>query len=186
MLAGEVRFPKSTAEKDSFRATIKSMARNFKDAPMPTPQEEEIRSDLMMATMDPYEVSEHTPLLWHCALRAADIFCERNGRYPGTPLDADKKALEADAKEVQAILEPICSAMGLDDTDLVKSTLFNGSMAHATEMTRYGNAELHNVASVLGGVASQEAVKIITGQYVPLDNTYVYNGIAGTAGVYKF
>ena len=31
MLAGEVRFPKSTAEKDSFRATIKSMARNFND-----------------------------------------------------------------------------------------------------------------------------------------------------------
>ena len=46
-------------------------------------------------------------------------------------------------------------------------------MAHAKELTRYGNAELHNVASVLGGVASQEAVKIITGQYVPLDNTYV-------------
>jgi amyloid beta precursor protein binding protein 1 len=155
------------------------------DAPMPTPQEEDIRGDLMMATMDPYEVTEHTPLLWHCALRAADVFCERNGRYPGTPLDADDKALEADAKEVQAILEPICAAMGLDDTDLIKSTLLGGSMAHATEITRYGNAELHNVASVLGGVASQEAVKIITGQYVPLDNTYVYNGIAGTAGVYR-
>eukprot|EP00563_Minutocellus_polymorphus_P001504 CAMPEP_0181039792 /NCGR_PEP_ID=MMETSP1070-20121207/10684_1 /TAXON_ID=265543 /ORGANISM="Minutocellus polymorphus, Strain NH13" /LENGTH=632 /DNA_ID=CAMNT_0023117719 /DNA_START=27 /DNA_END=1925 /DNA_ORIENTATION=- len=156
------------------------------DAPMPTPQEEEIRGDLMMATMDPYEVPEHTPLLWHCALRAADVFCERNGRYPGTPLDADEKALEADAKGVQAILEPICSTIGLADTDLVKSTLLGGSMAHAAEITRYGNAELHNVASVLGGVASQEAVKIITGQYVPLDNTYVYNGIAGTAGVYKF
>lgn len=156
------------------------------DAPMPTPQEEEVRGDLMMATMDPYEVPEHTPLLWHCALRAADIFCERNGRYPGTPLDADDKALEADAKEVQAILEPICAAMGLEDTDLVKTTILSGSMAHASEMVRFGNAELHNVASVLGGVASQEAVKIITGQYVPLDNTYVYNGIAGTAGVYKF
>lgn len=31
MLSGEVRFPKSTAEKDSFRATIKSMARNYND-----------------------------------------------------------------------------------------------------------------------------------------------------------
>ena len=30
-LSGEVRFPKSTAEKDSFRATIKSMARNYND-----------------------------------------------------------------------------------------------------------------------------------------------------------
>jgi len=155
------------------------------DAAMPTPQEEEIRGDLMMATMDPYEVPEHTPLLWQVALRAADVFCDQNGRYPGTPLDADDKALEADAKEVQGLIAPICASMGLSDADLVKSTLLNGSMAHAVEITRYGNAELHNIASVLGGVASQEAVKIITGQYVPLDNTYVYNGIAGTAGVYK-
>lgn len=31
MLSGEVRFPKSTDEKESFRATIKSMARNYND-----------------------------------------------------------------------------------------------------------------------------------------------------------
>jgi NEDD8-activating enzyme E1 regulatory subunit len=37
----------------------------------------------------------------------------------------------------------------------------------------------------VGGVASQEAVKLITGQYVPMNNTYFYNGIACTAGVYK-
>jgi amyloid beta precursor protein binding protein 1 len=35
-------------------------------------------------------------------------------------------------------------------------------------------------------VASQEAVKIITGQYVPLNNTYVYNGIVSVGGVYRF
>ena len=35
-------------------------------------------------------------------------------------------------------------------------------------------------------VAGQEAVKLITGQYVPFDDTYVYNGIASTAGVYRF
>lgn len=155
------------------------------DAAMPTPQEEEIRGELMMATMDPYEVPEHTPLLWQVALRAADVFCERNSRYPGTPLDADDKALEADAKEVQSLIASICASMGLSDADLFKSTLLGGTMAHAVEITRYGNAELHNIASVLGGVASQEAVKIITGQYTPLDNTYVYNGIAGTAGVYR-
>ena len=42
------------------------------------------------------------------------------------------------------------------------------------------------IAAVVGGVASQEAVKLITGQYVPFDDTYVYNGIASTAGVYRF
>ena len=155
------------------------------DCPMITPQEEEIRSDLVVATMDPYEVPEHTPLLWHIALRAVDAFREKRGRYPGTPLDASAAALETDAADVQSLIGPIASSMGLAETDLVRSVLLGGSMAHAKELTRYGNAELHNVASVLGGVASQEAVKIITGQYVPLDNTYVYNGIAGTAGVYR-
>ena len=55
-----------------------------------------------------------------------------------------------------------------------------------SELVRYANAELHNVASVIGGVASQEAVKVITGQYVPVNNTYVYNGIASFGGVYQF
>lgn len=54
------------------------------------------------------------------------------------------------------------------------------------ELTRYGNAEIHTIASVIGGVASQEAVKIVTGQYIPLDNTYIYNRMVSVAGVYKF
>ena len=54
------------------------------------------------------------------------------------------------------------------------------------ELTRYGNAEIHTISSVVGGVASEEAVKILTEQYVPLNNTYVYNGIVSVGGVYKF
>ena len=42
---------------------------------------------------------------------------------------------------------------------------------------------MHNIGSVLGGVAGQEAVKIITGQYTPIKNTYLFNGISGVAGV---
>lgn len=50
--------------------------------------------------------------------------------------------------------------------------------------TRYGAAELHAVASLMGGIAAQEAVKLLTHQYVPLNNTYVYVGIAGAGGVF--
>lgn len=32
--------------------------------------------------------------------------------------------------------------------------------------------------------ALQEAVKVLTQQYVPLNNTFVYNGIASTGGSY--
>jgi amyloid beta precursor protein binding protein 1 len=56
--------------------------------------------------------------------------------------------------------------------------------AHAVEITRYGGRELHNISALLGGVAAQEAVKVITRQFVPLDNTYVFNGIACCGGTY--
>ena len=55
--------------------------------------------------------------------------------------------------------------------------------AHAQELSRFGASELHAVAAVVGGVASQEAVKVIARQYEPVDHTYVFNGIAGVGGV---
>lgn len=57
--------------------------------------------------------------------------------------------------------------------------------AHAAEITRYGGCELHNISAMIGGIASQEAVKIITHQYVPLNNTYIYNGIASCGATYE-
>lgn len=55
---------------------------------------------------------------------------------------------------------------------------------HAEEITRYGGCEMHVVAALIGGIGAQEAVKVLTQQYVPLDNTYVYNGVAGCGSTY--
>jgi hypothetical protein len=49
---------------------------------------------------------------------------------------------------------------------------------------RFGAAELHNIASFMGGVASQEAIKLITHQYTPLNNTFLYNGMNSTSQVW--
>mmetsp|Transcript_8011 Transcript_8011/g.10748 ORF Transcript_8011/g.10748 Transcript_8011/m.10748 type:complete len:612 (+) Transcript_8011:154-1989(+) len=154
---------------------------------METNSEEEIKDDLLMVTMDPYEQIEHTPLLWHIALRACDKFHEVHYDYPG----ADGRALSllSDVKEIQLYIEDIVTNLGLDETDMMKQTLLSlgddEESKHAVEIVRYYNAEVHNVGSVLGGVASQEVVKVITGQYVPLNDTYIYNGIVGVAGVYR-
>mmetsp|Transcript_5477 Transcript_5477/g.6027 ORF Transcript_5477/g.6027 Transcript_5477/m.6027 type:complete len:594 (-) Transcript_5477:157-1938(-) len=151
-------------------------------------QKEEIQGDLMADTYDPYEVPVQTPMLWFIALRAADAFCDEYGHYPGK--DSRKLALESDAKIVQGYIEMIVEKMGLLDNELIKSTLLSTDddlkNAFASEITRYYNAEVHNIASVVGGIASQEAVKLITRQYEPMNGTYVYNGIAGVAGVYQF
>lgn len=86
-------------------------------------------------------------------------------------------ALAIPAEETEEMSEP--PEEGEGEGCMAEDTVKYAELeAHAKEITRYGGGELHNVSALLGGVASQEAVKIITGQYVPLDHTYVYNGIA--------
>jgi len=158
--------------------------------------DEELVEDWKMALMDPYEVQVHTPLLWYLGLRACQVFCQQTGRYPGCVEacgDGDnKEALEQDASSLLEILnERVLAGYQLSSSsssDGDESSPLCGANMYkiCQEMTRYGNAEVHTVASVVGGVASQEAVKIITGQYVPVNNTYVYNGIVSVGGVYRF
>ena len=56
---------------------------------------------------------------------------------------------------------------------------------HAGEIVRYGGKEVHAVASIVGAVVGQEAIKILTHQFVPLDSTWIYNGIEAASSVYK-
>ena len=53
------------------------------------------------------------------------------------------------------------------------------------ELLRYGNAKLHNISAFLGGLAAQEAVKLMMSQYMPLNNTFVYDGIHGRGTVFE-
>ena len=141
---------------------------------------DDIAEDLAMSTMEGDERPEHSPLLWYLSFRACQLFFLKEGRYPGVLDD-----YEQDIPILQNCIETAVQRSKLQDNDLVKATLLK-STDYATELTRYGNAEIHNIASVVGGVASQEAVKLITGQYVPFDNCYVFNGVASIGGVYRF
>ncbi|KAL3789860.1 hypothetical protein ACHAWO_011666 [Cyclotella atomus] len=145
------------------------------------------RDDLICSTMDPYETDPmQTPLLWFIALRACDAFYDCHGHYPGK--HDQNLALEADANEVYKLMGEIVSNMGLKECDFMKETLLDGEKGKnvAREVVRYDEAEIHTIAAVVGGVASQEAVKLITGQYVPVNDTYIYNGIASTGAVHRF
>ncbi|PNH10809.1 NEDD8-activating enzyme E1 regulatory subunit [Tetrabaena socialis] len=46
-----------------------------------------------------------------------------------------------------------------------------------------GPTELHVVAAFMGGVAAQEAIKLVTRQFVPLAGPLIYNGMAATTCV---
>lgn len=130
-----------------------------------------------MYLMDPYEVPVHTPMLWYLGIRACQVFFKDHQRYPGTTSN-----WESDVPLLQENYKQVVVHYQLTDEQLLQEHAANICL----ELTRYANAEIHTVASVVGGVASQEAVKIITGQYTPVNNTYVYNGIVSVGGVYQF
>ena len=41
------------------------------------------------------------------------------------------------------------------------------------------------MAAFLGGVVAHEVIKLVTGQYVPLDNMVIYNAVTSNVTTYK-
>ncbi|KAG9194645.1 hypothetical protein G6011_04680 [Alternaria panax] len=68
-----------------------------------------------------------------------------------------------------------------DQYDEIKSRIGE----YARELVRAGGAELHNIGALTGGIVSQEIIKAITEQYVPVDNTCVFDGIKSKSTVFK-
>jgi len=106
---------------------------------------EQIKDGLIMSTFEPFEIPAHTPLLWFVALRASEIFEEQHGVYPGK--DGRELSMSSDIDEVMKISDQILQSLGLIETELISSF----SKDHVTEIVRYFNAELHNIASIVGG-----------------------------------
>jgi NEDD8-activating enzyme E1 regulatory subunit len=53
------------------------------------------------------------------------------------------------------------------------------------EVARAKGCELHNISALTGGMVSQEIIKVITKQYIPIDNTCVFDGITSRTQIFK-
>lgn len=53
------------------------------------------------------------------------------------------------------------------------------------EARRCDGAELHNTSSIGGGIVAQEAIKLLTRQYVPVDGTVIWDGIRAKTEIIK-
>lgn len=53
------------------------------------------------------------------------------------------------------------------------------------ELGRAGGVELHNISALTGGMVAQEVIKVLTKQYIPIENTCVFDGITSTTAVFK-
>uniref|UniRef100_A0A7S0XEG0 NEDD8-activating enzyme E1 regulatory subunit n=1 Tax=Mantoniella antarctica TaxID=81844 RepID=A0A7S0XEG0_9CHLO len=112
-------------------------------------------------------------------LRAADAFEAMYDRLPGAPPTAAGPGSKMDANEVvvdvtrlKCIANGILAEIGVGSLGVLDDL--------TTEVVRSGGGELHAVASVVGGVGSQEIIKLVTRQFVPCGKTLVYNAIDST------
>lgn len=92
-------------------------------------------------------------------------FASEMKRYPGQAGDS------SDLEKLKDIAEKLSKECGLEET--VSPSLLE-------EILRCKSQEMHSVASVMGGIAAQEIIKIMTRQFVPVDNTFLYNAITQT------
>ncbi|KAF3490859.1 NEDD8-activating enzyme E1 regulatory subunit [Arthroderma uncinatum] len=67
--------------------------------------------------------------------------------------------------------------IGGEGTDESEAEMMTQIKSVVSEVQRAGAGELHNISAMAGGCVAQEALKVLTRQYVPLDNTFLLDGI---------
>jgi amyloid beta precursor protein binding protein 1 len=122
---------------------------------------------------------QQSPILWYMLLQSRENFHAKFHRYPGESTDAGS-SFEEDASNLYEIVLNLVHRVSIPVSTFQPFL----TKRHCDEIVRFANIELHVVAALLGGVAAQESVKIITGQYVPIKSTYVYNSHGGFSEVF--
>ncbi|KAK9151763.1 hypothetical protein Syun_010072 [Stephania yunnanensis] len=153
------------------KASIKNFCRNARKITVCRyrPIEEEFNSP-SLPEMQKYLNDEDCRWLpiaigFYILLRAVDRFAANYNRFPGI-FDGE---LDEDIPRLKATAQAILNDLGCNGSTLMEDL--------TNDMCRYGGAELHAVAAFVGGVASQEAIKLITKQFVPMTGTFIFNGI---------
>ncbi|KAF2248849.1 hypothetical protein BU26DRAFT_530912 [Trematosphaeria pertusa] len=110
------------------------------------------------------------------------------GGAPKVPGESDTD-LEADNEKVTSIAFKIANdlvkeaAASIDEDEYATIKTQIGEFVQ--ELVRAGGAELHNISAFTGGIVSQEVIKVITEQYIPVDNTCIFDGIRSKSAVFK-
>lgn len=91
-------------------------------------------------------------------------------------------ALSATSQNAQASSGDILSTIG----NIVLDAASNERLVNISqEVARAGGGELHNTSALTGGMVAQEMIKIITKQYIPVDNTCIFDGISSRCQVLR-
>uniref|UniRef100_A0A671TJN1 NEDD8-activating enzyme E1 regulatory subunit n=1 Tax=Sparus aurata TaxID=8175 RepID=A0A671TJN1_SPAAU len=123
-----------------------------------------VNKDEITSCMD----NPDSEMVFYLMLRAVDRFYQQHSRYPGVY----NYQVEDDINKLKLCVNNLLQEYSLN---------VNIKDDYIHEFCRYGAAEPHTVAAFLGGSAAQEAIKIISHQFVPFSNTFIYNAMSQTS-----
>lgn len=118
---------------------------------------------------------EKSDILWYVVLRATQRFHKIHKCYPGK----EHEAIEVDLSKMKACSNDLTNSWGVPGA--VEAVLHD----HLHEICRFGAVELHSIAALMGGVAAQEVIKLLTHQYVPVSDAFIFNGITSSTTTFK-
>ncbi|XP_042007609.1 NEDD8-activating enzyme E1 regulatory subunit AXR1-like [Salvia splendens] len=150
------------------KATIKSFCKNARKLKVCRYRmiEEEFSSPVQLE-LQKYLTDEDYCVAFgfYILLRAVDRFAANYNSFPGQ-FDGE---MDEEISRLKTTAVSLLNDLGCNGSSLTEDLI--------NEMCRYGAAELHSVAAFVGGIASQEVIKLITRQFVPMSGTFIFNGV---------
>eukprot|EP00771_Trimastix_marina_P001627 gnl/Trimastix_PCT/2709.p1 GENE.gnl/Trimastix_PCT/2709~~gnl/Trimastix_PCT/2709.p1 ORF type:complete len:550 (-),score=150.35 gnl/Trimastix_PCT/2709:120-1742(-) len=118
------------------------------------------------------KLQAHNAVLY-VMLRLADRFHATHGRYPGVNPAGPSSLPEAQFAEDVAAMRALLNTLG-PQLGVASEAITDG---YLQETARYTGRELHTMAALVGGIGGQEAFKVISRQFIPINNTLIFNGV---------
>ena len=122
--------------------------------------------------------------MWYVVARCIEDFRQEKGHYAGL-IDHDSEELTEEEKQ-QAAEEYAWLKARLDAYVAKVTPDQQADERYLKEMVRFADSKIHTVSAFLGGVASQEIIKILIKQYTIMHSTLIYDGIHGRCQVIQF
>ncbi|KAL1555503.1 NEDD8-activating enzyme E1 regulatory subunit axr1 [Salvia divinorum] len=150
------------------KATIKSFCKNARKLKVCRYRkiEEEFSSPVQLEIQKYLTDEDYCVAVgFYILLRAVDRFAANYNSFPGQ-FDGE---MDEEISRLKIAVVSLLNDLGCNGSTLTEDLI--------NEMCRYGAAELHSVAAFVGGIASQEVIKLITRQFVPMSGTFIFNGV---------
>lgn len=87
-------------------------------------------------------------------------------------------SLENVDRVVVAFIASLSSTLKVEEVPQMFITSLKEILAHSSR-------NYHNLSSFMGGVVSQEVLKLVTSQYIPVDNLFVFDGVHSMSEKWK-